>query len=155
MLKNRTLILGAGAFQKSLWECSSKPSIGFCVDGVRGNKPKEQVNLTLRETLPTELVNRFRATPVVLPQLIEIDYRRMLEQTAEGVPAYLRKTFLRLGYERISDAVVYRQGCRFVEELLIDTMIEERSLLQVVDNIVHEPEMIVLPGKETKEPQEG
>jgi len=91
------------------------------------------------ETLPRELVNRFRSDLVVLPQLVETDYSRMLEQAAEGVPAYLRKTFLRLGYQRIPGAVMCRQGCRFVEELLLDTLIEERSLLLTVDNLVQEP----------------
>ncbi|CAN5781279.1 hypothetical protein BH09VER1_BH09VER1_17770 [soil metagenome] len=140
ILKNRTLILAAGAFQH-LWHTISKPIMGFGRHSGDGDLPIEKTNLSrLIQTLPAELVLRFRSDLVVLPQLTESDYHRMLDQAAGEVPHYLRTTFLRLGRERIPGAVECGQGCRFVEELLLDTVIEERSLLQIVDKPPREPE---------------
>lgn len=151
VLKNRTLILGAGAFQH-LWERSSKPNIGFGAGRGDDIRQKEQTNLThLVETLPRELVNRFRSDLIVLPQLVEADYKRMLEQSAVEVPAYLRETFLRLGYQRIPGALMCQQGCRFVEELVMDTIMEERSMLKSVENLVPDPKLNEKTVAETKE----
>ena len=132
VFSNRTLLLAAGAFQQ-IWENRSRPSLGFgAMDA--GN---DETNLThLATTLPRELTNRFRGDLIVLPQLRECDYRRMLVQSAEKIPVYFRETFLRLGYTRIPGAVACRQGCRFLEELMLDTIIEERSLLQMIENTV-------------------
>lgn len=135
VFSNRTLILAAGAFQ-GIWENRSRPSLGFgAMDA--GN---DETNLShLAATLPREVTNRFRSQLIVLPQLRECDYRRMLEQSAEKIPVYFRETFLRLGYTRIPGAVACRQGCRFLEELMLDTIIEERSLLQMMENTVLKP----------------
>ena len=65
----------------------------------------------------------------MLPPLSETDYRAMLETTAEKVPAYLRETFLRIGRERIVKAAANHQGCRFLEEVLLDTILFEREQL--------------------------
>ena len=128
-LSNRTLILGAGAFQH-IWENRGRASLGFGEPDSNG----ETIDLTLlAATLPRELTNRFRSDLVILPELLESDYRRILLQSAEGVPVYLRETFLRLGHLRIPSAVACRQGCRFLEELMLDTIIEEKSLLHLGD----------------------
>jgi len=130
VLSNRTLVLAAGAFQH-IWENRNRPSLGFGAKDI-GNSG---TNLThLATTLPRELINRFRSDLIVLPELRECDYRRMLEQSAEKIPAYFRKTFLMLGYQRIPGAVACRQGCRFLEELMLDTIIEEKT--QMLDNSV-------------------
>jgi len=52
----------------------------------------------------------------------------MLEQAASDVPVYLRATFLTLGRKRLSEAARQQQGCRFLEELMLDTVLEERRL---------------------------
>jgi len=122
-LATKTLILGAGAFQH-LWDNRAKPSLGFGGQ----NAPQEPTNLNhLAATLPRELTNRFRAELVVLPQLVESDYRRMLQQVAESIPDALRHTFCKMGEQRIPEAVACCQGCRFVEELLLDVVIAERE----------------------------
>jgi len=127
MLQTRTLIVGAGAFQH-LWDRPPKPALGF---GAEAPKPVRADLSRLAHTLPREFVNRFRSRLVVLPQLEEGDYRRMLKQTAPLVPLYLRNTFSRIGAERIHEAVRCRQGCRFVEEVLLDTLIAERAAVSV------------------------
>jgi SpoVK/Ycf46/Vps4 family AAA+-type ATPase len=125
VLSNRTLIVSAGAFQH-LWEKRARPALGFGKPEVSLENPTLD---DLAQTLPRELVNRFRAEILVLPPLVEADYRAMLGATAEKVPAYLRKTFLRLGRERIGRAAANHQGCRFLEEVLLDTILCEREQL--------------------------
>ena len=135
-LSSRTLVLAAGAFQH-IWENRGRPSLGFGAKDT-GN---DETNLThLAATLPRELINRFRSDLIVLPELRECDYRRMLEQSAEKIPIYFRETFLRLGYTRIPGAVACRQGCRFLEELMLDTIIEERN--QMIENTVLKQESV-------------
>ncbi len=124
-LQNHTLILAAGAFQH-LWEHQVKPSVGFGAKAALRNEPDLA---QLAYSLPRELVNRFRSSLVVLPQLQKADYQRMLNQAKDSVPEHLRKTFLRLGQQRIEEAVRCRHGCRFVEELLLDAIIEERKAI--------------------------
>ncbi len=136
ILQNQTIILAAGAFQH-LWERTTKPSLGFNGEVA----PSIQTDLThLVQTLPRELVNRFRSDLVILPQLVASDYWRMLEQAQSAVPKHFRATFMRLGLERIPNAVHCRKGCRFVEELLLDAIIEERRSLHLPDkNTKQEP----------------
>jgi len=126
ILQNDVLIVAAGAFQH-LWERQSRPTVGF--GGETAAAPISADLTDLVETLPRELVNRFRSELLVLPQLTETDYRRMLNVAAPTVAPHLRATFLRLGLERISKAFQFRQGGRFVEELLLDAVIEERRML--------------------------
>lgn len=123
---NRTLILGAGAFQH-LWDSPPKSCIGF------GNNAESALAPTLNQlskSLPRELVNRFRSEVLILPQLGIRDYEEMLLKASEGIPAYLQQTFLELGLSRINKAVDTRQGCRFVEELLLDTVLVERAAMR-------------------------
>ncbi len=124
---NRSLLLAAGAFQ-DIWEKRGRPKLGFGAIGTT----QEATDLNqLAATLPREATNRFRSDLIVLPELRECDYQRMLEQSAEKIPVYFRETFLKLGYQRIPGAVACRQGCRFLEELMLDTIIEEKNLLQL------------------------
>ncbi len=126
VLANRTMIIGAGAFQ-NIWEESDTVQIGF------GSEQPEQALPTLRtltEILPTELINRFRSEIQILPPLTLSDYEAMLDSTVSLVPAYLRKTFLELGSARIPEVARLRQGTRFLEELMLDTLLIERSALR-------------------------
>ena len=56
----------------------------------------------------------------------------MLESTAEKVPSYLRDTFLLLGWDRIVEAARQQQGCRFLEELMLDTILREREAIKLI-----------------------
>jgi len=126
VLANKTYIIAAGAFQ-GIWEGRSKTSIGFSDQ----TSPCLPVSLgDLSATLPRELTNRFRAEVIVLPKLSREDYWRMISQTGAQVPAYLRDTFLRLANERIESAVECQQGCRFLEEIILDSIIHERESLK-------------------------
>ena len=123
VLANRTFIIAGGAFQ-DIWETRSKTSIGFSSQ----SSPSQTVSLAdLTGTIPSELGNRFRADIVTLPQLSRRDYRRMVEDTSAQVPVYLRETFLRLAHNRIESAMRCQQGCRFLEEVMLDTIIAERE----------------------------
>ena len=126
VLENKTFIIAAGAFQ-GLWEGRSKATIGFSDQ----SSPSLPFSLEdLSGTLPRELTNRFRAEVIVLPKLSREDYWRMISQTGAQVPAYLRDTFLRLANERIESAVECQQGCRFLEEIILDSIIHERESIR-------------------------
>lgn len=125
LLKNKTLILAGGAFQ-DLWDNRDRPAVGF-IPSEAVDDPPDLLELSTR--LPKELVARFRSQIVVLPPLKERDYHQMLEQTAAKVPAALRQTFTRLGRHRAVEAFRLQQGARFLEELLLDTILAERAEL--------------------------
>src|SRR5690606_11599771 len=110
------------------WEKSNIPSIGFRHDYTT---PQMMPTLrTLSETLPTELINRFRSELLILRPLEIRDYEEMLKTTAQMVPVYLRETFLRLGLARLKEVARLRQGTRFLEELMLDTLASERGALR-------------------------
>ena len=125
VLQHKTLILAAGAFQ-DLWDNRARPAMGF-LPSEATDDPPDLLELSTR--LPKELVARFRSKIVVLPPLKERDYHQMLEQTAAKVPAALRQTFIRLGRQRAVEALRLQQGARFLEELLLDTILAERAEL--------------------------
>jgi len=137
VLKNKTLLLAAGAFQH-LWFQHARPTMGFGGDD-KQSSPKKKPNLSkLAQTLPQELTNRFCSKLVILPELTEKDYFYMLEHAMEKIPENLRQTFLRLGKEQIAEAVKTHQGCRFLEELLLDTILEERRFVQEFQKLLKE-----------------
>lgn len=123
VLSNRTLILGGGAFQW-IWEERGRVRTGFKSEDNNDQLPDLNV---LSAALPRELMNRFRSDIVILPPLQESDYEEMLMTVAPSIPEYLRQTFLRMGLQMIPSAFRCRQGCRFLEELLLDVVIEERK----------------------------
>ena len=126
VLANKTYIIAAGAFQ-GIWEGRSRKPIGFSGQA----SPSLPVSLgDLSATLPRELTNRFRAEVIALPELSREDYWRMISQTGAQVPVYLRDTFLRLANERIEAAIQCQQGCRFLEEIILDSIICERESLK-------------------------
>ena len=130
VLINRALIIAAGAFQ-AIWENRIKPSVGF-VNQIH-TEPAPSLS-ALAQYIPRELGNRFRSDLIVLPILGECDYRSMLETTAKKVPSYLRDTFLLLGWDRIAEAVRQQQGCRFLEELMLDTILREREAVKMISS---------------------
>jgi hypothetical protein len=123
-LSRQTFIIAAGAFQ-TLWEAEGRAPIGF--SGFE--PPNTPVNLNrLTTLLPRELVNRFRAEVITLPRLSKNDYISMALRAAELMPAYLQDVYLRLSGERVDAAAANQQGCRFLEEALLDSLIERLRL---------------------------
>ncbi len=130
VLRNRTFMIAAGAFQH-LWEASARPKIGFQDPDSNSWQPSPN---DLSRVLGAELIGRFRGKLVVLRPLEEADYFTMLETTATRVPAYLRESFLRIGHAKIPSAADSKQGCRFLEETMLDAILYERSRVREVSS---------------------
>ena len=133
MLQRKVFLVGAGAFQE-IWEERGN-RIGFR-DAGREMMPTSS-NLT--KTLPTELINRFRLDLLTLKPLLLADYEQMLEVAAEKLAPNLRAHFLKLGRQRLPEVHRLRQGSRFLEELLCDTLIEEERHRIFVPDPPREP----------------
>ncbi len=127
MLANRTFIIAGGAFQH-LWEHRVRQNIGF---GKPNNDSPPPTPNELARTLPREIVNRFSGEILVLPPLRESDYRSILETIAGCIPSYLRDTFLRIGHEKIPAALEMAQGFRFVEDVVLQTLLAERAIARM------------------------
>lgn len=133
-LANKTLIIGGAAFQ-GIWESLSCPAIGF---NPLPQPPSLPELPDLARTLPRELINRFSSEIFILPEILESDYRMMVEHMARHVPEMWRKRFLELGLSRIEQAIKHQKGARFLEEILLAAVVEERSCLS---NFVPDPEV--------------
>lgn len=122
ILKTKTLLIGAGAFQE-LWTRQTPP-IGF------GSSFSPEVTApdlnTLARHVPEELIRRFSSQIIALRPLLEPDYHDMLSTITPRLPERLRGRFAAMGRTRIPDAVRQCQGPRFFEELLLETIIAER-----------------------------
>jgi SpoVK/Ycf46/Vps4 family AAA+-type ATPase len=121
-LKNRTFIVGAGAFQ-GIWEARDRPACGF----LTGNQEREvpPTSNILANYLPRELVNRFCTNITTIPMPGPSDYENMLLGLATRLPKHLQDRFLSLGEARIPEACQNKQGVRFIEELLTDMIAED------------------------------
>jgi len=126
VLNSKTLILAAGAFQ-DVWDKQNRSMIGFETADSEAAVIPSQRELSTR--LGRELCQRFRSKILFMPPLRHADYHHMLEQLSPGIAPALRRTFIRLGEERIPEACRLMQGTRFVEELLLDTILAEREEL--------------------------
>lgn len=126
MLNNRTFIIGGGAFQH-LWESRAQSHIGFNASFDAPPPTPDE----LAQTLPREIINRFSSELMVLRALGDSDYIHMLKAISFLVPPYLRKTFEQIGLEMIPAALNMRQGCRFLEDVMLQTLLAERALLQL------------------------
>ena len=122
MLRERTLIIGAGAFQE-IWN-ETKPLIGFGASAVQLPEPPDLNKLA--QYVPRELIARFGSRLVVLQPLVEKDYRDMLATIVPRLPDHWRSKFAQLALRRIPEAVRQQQGTRFFEELLLDVVVSER-----------------------------
>jgi hypothetical protein len=125
-LARRTFVVAAGAFQH-IWEERNRPALGFKTAPTELMQPELS---ELARTLPRELTNRFRSSVLALPSLLESDYHSILRIASQKVPPFLRETFVRLGERRIPLALANQQGVRFLEEILLDTLIIERAALR-------------------------
>jgi len=148
-LQSKTMILAGAAFQH-IWDTRSRPSIGFVASPVADDPPELP---DLAKTLPRELLNRFSSEILILPEPTEADYRQMLESAANQVADTWRERFLNIGISRIKQAVSHKKGARFIEEVLLAAIIQERAYLtctipseECSNNIAkhdgHEPELL-------------
>jgi hypothetical protein len=125
VLSNKTLILAAGAFQH-IWDERGRSPVGFLPQ----EQPVANPDLgDLSKTIPLELAARFGSNHIVLRPLVESDYRQMLDSASACIPAILKSKFLQLGRERIPEACRLQRGARFVEEIILETILLERSEL--------------------------
>lgn len=121
VLKNKVFIIGGGAFQE-IWE--TPDSIGFNGSEIESTMPSLR---DLSRILPTELINRFRSQIQILPPLTRSDYMSMIQTVAAKVPENMRERFLNRGIDRIPEVIRLRQGTRFLEELMLDVIMEEEK----------------------------
>lgn len=122
-LEHKTIILAGAAFQH-LWEDRARASVGFVPPPAASDLPEPS---DLVRTLPRELINRFSSEIFVLPELTAFDYRQMLEAVAGQVSEAWRPRFLEMGHSRIEKAVRDKKGARFLEEVLLAAIVEERG----------------------------
>jgi SpoVK/Ycf46/Vps4 family AAA+-type ATPase len=114
------LIAAAGAFQ-DFWDQSNTRQLGFG-SAVHDSPPFLPDHDALSQSLPRELVNRFRSRLLCLRPLGRPDYMAMLHSTASRLPENLGVEFLRLGHESIASAVQSQLGVRWLEELIFKTL---------------------------------
>jgi SpoVK/Ycf46/Vps4 family AAA+-type ATPase len=126
-LGRNMLIVGAGAFQP-LWEDWSKPRIGIVQNG--SEKGRGLKHCDLQTMVPTELTNRFGATPVVIAPLQQKDYRQMLYRTACKLPKDIASHMVRTGIRELEPAIESGLGVRWVESLLLRTLSLPNSLAE-------------------------
>lgn len=124
-LTNRTMIIAGAAFQ-GVWDTRSSPTMGF--NPTPGTTAPPELP-ALAKVLPRELINRFSSDVFILPQLTKADYRVMVETMAEQIPEIWRKRFLTLGINRLDMAVRHQKGARYLEEILLSAIVEERGSL--------------------------
>jgi hypothetical protein len=122
MLRERTLIVGAGAFQE-VWN-ETKPLIGFGASAVQLPEPPD-LN-ALAQYVPRELIARFGSRLIVLQPLSETGYHDILATILPRLPDHWRSKFEQLALRRIPEAARQQQGTRFFEELLLDVVVTER-----------------------------
>jgi SpoVK/Ycf46/Vps4 family AAA+-type ATPase len=122
VLREKTLIIGAGAFQE-IWTATA-PQIGFGTNAVQLPMSPD-INM-LAKYVPRELISRFGSRLVVLQPLVEKDYHDILGTILPRLPPHWRSKFEQLALCRIPEAARQQQGTRFFEELLLDVVVTER-----------------------------
>jgi hypothetical protein len=132
-LRNKVMIIGGAAFQ-GVWDERSALTMGFNPTPPEPSTP--ELN-DLSRILPRELINRFSSEVFMLPQITDSDYIMMVEAMAHHVPDTWRKRFLDLGRARIDQAVRNQRGARYIEEILLTAIVEQRAELA---NFVPQPD---------------
>lgn len=122
-LEKRIMIVAGAAFQ-DIWEERAKPSMGFIEDETREVVPdwNDLVRIVGRET-----INRFSSELFILPELTAADYHQMVDAMACHVGEMWRAKFLELGHARIAIALDHKKGARYLEEILLAAIMEERA----------------------------
>ena len=124
-LLNNILIVGAGAFQ-GIWSEKRAPHIGF------GKKTEDACSdiskSMMSRQIPAEITNRFAGPILVLRPLALWDYQEMLREAAASLDEQTAKIFLRRGFASLRDASSNQLGCRWIEELLLHSLLELERL---------------------------
>lgn len=130
-LRRAFFVVGAGAFQE-LWEKREAAPIGFHDTALNVADKVEQGQLSA--VVPREIVNRFVSPILTLQPLKEADYRRMLDVVSKQLPFALRHSVRRRGEMQLRHAVSNRLGCRWIEELLLQALIEQELSSRLLKN---------------------
>lgn len=126
--KNRLLdsflIVGAGAFQ-SLWQAKASGRIGFTAKVEEDAWQLQKVDLA--KVVPAEIVNRFASPILILQPLEEADYHSILANVLPELNAPLRHRVKKIAESSIAQAVANQTGCRWIEEVILQALIEESA----------------------------
>lgn len=123
-LQHGMMLIGAGAFQ-SLWEERGKRAIGLIPE--KAESRRDFTHKDMQQAIPTELANRFAGPVLVLEPLREHDYRQLLRRTASKLPKDVASRLARNGRKEIRSAVENDLGVRWVEELLLKSLVQKSA----------------------------
>jgi len=125
-LKFGCWIVGVGTWQ-NLWDRRTGPRIGF-------QKLETEASLALDEltgTIPRETLNRFSSSLVVMVPMVAADYYAAVTVATRELPDHLQERFHAIATEQVPIAIHNRSGCRFLEEVLAQILIEDSAALRV------------------------
>lgn len=120
-LSDSFLIVGAGAFQH-LWQEKEATKIGFTATGQEDFWQLQKVDLA--KAVPAEVINRFASPILILPPLKEADYRSILANVLLQLNAPFQHRVERIAESTIGQAVANKTGCRWIEEVVLQALIE-------------------------------
>jgi hypothetical protein len=116
-LNDRFFVVAAGAFQEA-WEHHAKPAIGF-----EPLQASTKGFILKTEAIERELLNRFRRH-LIHVDVTPADYQQMIKTVAKQLPKDQAENFRKLAQQRLSKAIDEMRGVRFLEELLLDSMLK-------------------------------
>jgi len=120
--RHNFMILGGGAFE-DVWLDWNKSSM--CIQ--QTEEVKELKYRDIQLMIPSELSNRFAAPPVIIYPLKQSDYQQMLYSTAARLPKDLSQRFYDIGRKELSSATESALGVRWIEGLLLKTLIKPQA----------------------------
>jgi SpoVK/Ycf46/Vps4 family AAA+-type ATPase len=109
-IRKDCLIVACGAFQDAF---ESNPTLGFQSESTQ---PKSTGDLA--KHLQRELVNRFDNDVLILPDLNEADYHRMVETASKNMPEKLVTVFNKTANKLLQQACKDRTAARFIETVV-------------------------------------
>jgi hypothetical protein len=122
-LRTGCWIVGVGTWQ-SLWERRTVGRIGF-------HEPDASAPLlaldALTGTIPRETLNRFSSSLVVMSPMTASDYQTALAAATRELPDELQDRFFARASARVTAAVQNGSGCRFLEEVLAELLVEDAA----------------------------
>ncbi len=136
-LRDRILVLGAGAFQ-DLWSLQ-RASAGF---HAAKESSRSLPHRRITEVLPLEIVNRFVPPLILMPPLVQTDYRALLDSLCRRLPKHLRTRLRALAARSIHEAASQNLGARWAEQLLLEvvTQRQRRVSREEVSRLLHPEE---------------
>jgi hypothetical protein len=123
-LQNDVFIVGAGAFQ-DLWH-AQRPAAGFHSKGA-STFDDSLAHKVLAEVIPIEILNRFVPPVIVIPPLVDQDYRALLAAVCRTFPRGRRAKIRALGLQSIGEALSQQLGARWAERLMLEMVTTGRN----------------------------